>query len=175
MLRGGIGNPVVAYILEFLSASGVVYLLLTFYPQHRLLWAMTSIALVLTPKSEESRALIYARIRANILGSLVGFVIMLIHEPNIVLFCVGAVATILLCKALRMYATVRSAVVALIIIMVPVYSDAHTRIALERMICVITGCVVALLVTVFFDVLIGFLSREPWKGRVSGPGPSDEA
>jgi uncharacterized membrane protein YccC len=157
MLQGGAKNPVIIYILEFLVASSVAYLLLTLFPEHSLLWSMTSIALVLTPKSEESIALIYGRITANILGSLVGFVIMLIHEPNIYLFCFGAVATVLLSKYLKVYTTVRSAVAALVLIMIPAYHEPRTMMAIERILCVIVGCVIALLVTILFDLLIAGL------------------
>jgi uncharacterized membrane protein YccC len=168
-------NPTTIYILEFLSASTLAYLLLLLYPQHRLLWAMTSIALVLSPKSAESKSLLVDRIKANILGGLIGFSIMIVHEPTIVLFCLGAVLTILLSRQLKIYRTVRTALVPLVIIMIPAYREARTIVALERMSCVIIGCVIAFLVTILFDYILSRISL-PDQGGFAGRKPeTDEA
>lgn len=175
MFKGGERNPLIIYILEFLAASGAAYTLFTIYPEHRLLWSMTSIALVLTPKSEESRALIYGRIKANILGSLVGFVIMLIHEPNIILFCAGAVAAILLSKYLKVYKTVRSAMVALVMIMIPSYQEPRAAVAIERIVCVVVGCAIAFLVTLLFDFLLAKSAEGAALDAGPGKADSDEA
>ena len=150
-----LNNRVLIYIAEFLCASATAYLLVVLFPQHRFIWAMTSIAFVMAPKSDDSKALIYDRIKANILGSIVGFALMTIpFLPAVALLCGGIVLTILLSRALKIYKTVRSALVALVIIMIPSYHDPGTIIALERMLCVIMGCLIALSVTVLFDYAI---------------------
>jgi len=50
--------------------------------------------------------------------------------------------------------TLRSALAALIIVTLQVEQTRHWYIALERVICVVTGCVVALLITVIANQLI---------------------
>ena len=163
-------NPTILYILEFLSASSLAYLLLLLYPQHRLLWAMTSIALVLSPESAESKSLLVERIKANVLGGLVGFSIMIVHEPTIYLFCLGTVLTILLSRQMRIYRTVRSALVPLVVIMIPDYHEARTVVALERMACVVIGCTIALATTLLFDFILAKISppRPPAAGGERG-------
>lgn len=93
-------------------------------------------------------------IQANIQGALVGFFMMLIHEPAVVLFCLGTVLTILLRRHLKIYRTVRSALVASVFITVPPYQELRKIIALERMVCVIIGCIIALLITLLFDYIL---------------------
>lgn len=168
-------NTITIYILEFLSASSLAYLLLLLYPRHRLLWAMTSIALVLSPKSAESKSLLADRIKANILGGLVGFSIMIVHEPTILLFCLGAVLTILLSRQLKIYRTVRSALVPLVVVMIPAYHEARTIVALERMSCVVIGCVIALLTTLLFDYMLSRIVPPAPTGFAGRKQEADEA
>jgi uncharacterized membrane protein YccC len=163
------------YILEFLCASGIAYLLVLMYPQYRLVWAMTSIAFVMSPKSDESRALIYGRIKANILGAVIGFAVMLIELPTVVLLGIGIVFTIFLTRHFKLYKTVRSALVALVIIIVPAYSEPHTSVALERAVCVLIGCVIALLVTFVFDSLISKYIPYNFETKAYAKPSSDEA
>jgi uncharacterized membrane protein YccC len=75
-------TPFLVYILEFLSASAIAYTLLILYPQHKLIWAMSSIALVISPKSAESKVLVFDRVRANIIGAAVASLLLLFFDPN---------------------------------------------------------------------------------------------
>ena len=166
MLEEYLKKPVFIYILEFISATIVCYALYISYPQHRLIWAMTSISLVLTPKSEQSRALIYSRIKANLLGAFTGLLLLMIHKPGIIVFCLAAILTILLSNVFNIMDSVRSALVALIVIMIPEYRESSYVVALERVVCVVTGCVIALIVTYLFDFILIKLS-EPDSGKLS--------
>lgn len=168
-------NTTTLYIIEFLSASSLAYLLLLLYPRHRLLWAMSSIALVLSPKSAESKSLLVDRIKANILGGLIGFSIMIVHEPTILLFCLGTVLTILLSRLLKIYRTVRSALVPLVIVMIPAYQEARTIVALERISCVVIGCLIALLTTLLFDYILLNISTPAPEGFAGRKPETDEA
>jgi uncharacterized membrane protein YccC len=175
MFTAYVMNPTAIYIFEFLSASAIAYALLILYPEHRMVWAMTSIALVLTPKSDGSKSLINDRIRANILGAMVGFLIMIIREPTIYLFCLGTVLTIVISKYLNIYRTVRSSLVALVIIMIPVYHDPRATVAMERLFCVIIGCVIALLITLLFDFILSKTSQPAPTGFARGKPDADDA
>ena len=149
------------YMAEFFLASGVAYLLVTLYPQHRLVWAMTSIALVLSPKSAESQTLIYDRIKANLLGAAVGYVALVVHEPIPVPFFAGVVLVVFLSRRLSIYPTVRTALVAFAILVVPEYEESRTVIALERMVCVGIGCLIALATTLLADLLLTRCTARP--------------
>jgi uncharacterized membrane protein YccC len=149
------GHPVAVYILEFWTASAAAYGLLLLYPRHRLVWAMTSIALVLSVKSSDSQKLIYDRIKANVLGAAVGGVLMPVPLPDFLLFCAAVCCTVLGCKYLGIYPTVRTALVALVVVMIPPYEEGRTMVAVERVSCVAIGCLIALAVTWLFDLLLG--------------------
>jgi hypothetical protein len=57
----------------------------------------------------------------------------------------------------------------------PVYHEVRTIVALERMSCVIIGCVIALLVTIVFDYILSRISP-PAPGQFAGRRPeTDEA
>lgn len=136
---------------------------------------MTSIALVLSPKSDESRALIRDRIQANLLGGGVGFVFVLLHEPTVVLFSIGVVLTVLLSRQLKIYKTVRSALVAFVIITIPAYPETRAVIAVERLACVVIGCVIALLVTLLADYLLARYASTALERPARVETRSDEA
>jgi|WetSurMetagenome_2_1015567.scaffolds.fasta_scaffold896002_1 uncharacterized membrane protein YccC len=162
------GHPVVVYILEFWAASAAAYGLLLLYPRHRLVWAMTSIALVLSVKSSESKKLIYDRIKANVLGAVVGGLLMLVPLPDSVLFCAGVCCTVFCCKYLGIYPVVRTALVALVIVMIPAYEEGRMIVAVERVSCVAIGCLIALAVTWLFDFLLGKIAAPEEKPAAGG-------
>jgi len=161
-------HPVTVYILEFWTASAAAYGLLLLYPRHRLVWAMTSIALVLSVKSPDSKKLIYDRIKANVLGAAVGGVLMPVPLPDFLLFCTGVCCTVLGCKYLGIYPIVRTALVALVIVMLPSYEEGRTIVAAERVSCVAIGCLIALAVTWLFDRILGKIAAAKEKPAAGG-------
>ncbi len=162
------GHPVAVYILEFWTASAAAYGLLLLYPRHRLVWAMTSIALVLSVKSSESKKSIYGRIKANVLGAAVGGILMLVPLPDFVLFCAGVCCTVFCCKYLGIYSVVRTALVALVIVMIPAYEEGRTIAAVERVSCVAIGCLIAFAVTWLFDCILGKIEAPEEKPSAGG-------
>ena len=152
-------TPFLVYILEFLSASAIAYTLLILYPQHKLIWAMSSIALVISPKSAESKVLVFDRVRANIIGAAVASLLLLFFDPNMTLCCFGILLTIMVSKVLKVYKTVRSALVTFVIIMIPAYEGSRVMIALDRLFCVIIGCAIALTITFLVDTIIDRIFR----------------
>jgi uncharacterized membrane protein YgaE (UPF0421/DUF939 family) len=65
----------------------------------------------------------------------------------------GALITILVVTTLNILPTVRSALAAVIIVLFYEEDNAAFQFAVERAICVCIGCLVALLLTLLFDVL----------------------
>ena len=89
--------------------------------------------LVIAPNSEESNSLAFDRIKANILGSLIGLLLFLIRIPNLFLICIGVMLTIVIGVLLKLHAALRSALAALVIVMVHEEGKNSTwHIALER-------------------------------------------
>ncbi|MEO7427704.1 MAG: FUSC family protein [Fibrobacteria bacterium] len=130
------------------------YALYRAFPQHQFFWSMISIMLVLAPDGGDSTKLAFERMEANVVGSTIGMLLYLLHKPNLLLLCMGVVITIAVGTKLRLENAIRSALVSLIIVMVGEQQNNSWRIALERIGCVIAGCVIALLITFAFNFLL---------------------
>jgi uncharacterized membrane protein YgaE (UPF0421/DUF939 family) len=124
------------------------------FPQHQFFWSMISIMLVLAPDGGDSTKLAFERMEANVVGSTIGMLLYLLHKPNLILLCVGVVVTIAVGTKLRLENAIRSALVSLIIVMVGEQQNNSWKIALERIGCVIAGCVIALLITFASNFLL---------------------
>jgi uncharacterized membrane protein YgaE (UPF0421/DUF939 family) len=112
---------------------------------------MISVVLVIAPDGTSNRLAI-DRMKANILGSSVGLFLFLIHQPNLFLICVAVILTILIGTFLKLNNALRPALAALIIVMIHEEQQNSTwHIAIERMGCVMFGCVIGLLITIVFN------------------------
>ena len=120
---------------------------------------MLYIAIVISPKREKTRALIYDRVKANFIGAFIGALILLLIKPTLLSFCAGATITILLCNSFKMIDSARSALLTLITVIIPESKDPHYVVAVERVITVTLGCSIALLVTIIFDYFLMKYSR----------------
>jgi uncharacterized membrane protein YgaE (UPF0421/DUF939 family) len=113
---------------------------------------MISVVLVIAPDGKDSNRLAFDRIKANILGSSVGLLLFLIRIPNLFLICLGVMLTIAIGIFLKLNSALRSALSALVIVMIHEEGENSTwHIGLERMGCVIVGCIVGLLITLAFN------------------------
>ena len=140
------------YILECILGLCICYTLYKCFPQHQFYWSMISVVLVIAPDGKDSNRLAFDRIKANMLGSLIGLLLFLIRIPNLFLICIGVMLTIAIGTFLKLHAALRSALSALIIVMIHEEGQNSTwHIALERMGCVIIGCVIGLLITLAFN------------------------
>lgn len=152
-------NPVFIYILEILSASLICYFLYLSFPQYQFIWAIIYIPVVISPIREKSRLLVFSRIKANFIGASVGFLILLLFQATFISFCIAAIATILLCHALKIIATARSALLTLVSVAIPQHIEPLHVVAVERIVFVTCGCLIALSVILFFDRLVIVLSQ----------------
>ncbi len=142
------------YILEVLAACLICYLLYLAFPGYKLIWALIFVPVVLSPIRDKSRKLALSRIEANFLGASVGFLLLLAGKPALLSFCLGAAATILICHALSIVDTARSALLTLVTVAIPQYTEPGYVVAAERILFVTTGCLIALLVVLATDRLL---------------------
>jgi uncharacterized membrane protein YgaE (UPF0421/DUF939 family) len=113
---------------------------------------MISVVLVIAPDSKDSNRLAFDRIKANILGSSIGLLLFLIRIPNLFLICIGVILTIVIGIFLKLNSALRSALSALVIVMIHEEGPNSTwHIALERTGCVMIGCIIGLLITLAFN------------------------
>lgn len=78
-------------------------------------------------------------------------ILFLIPIPNILLICIGVALTILVGIALKLDNTLRSALAAMVIVLIEENQAHDWLIPIERVICVCIGCFVALIITFVFS------------------------
>jgi uncharacterized membrane protein YgaE (UPF0421/DUF939 family) len=142
------------YLASCLAGVLICYGLYASFPSYPFYWAVVSVVLALSPDNNTKQA--FSRIKANILGCTIGICLFPLHLPEIGILLLGVLIIIFLGLWLHITDTLRSSLAALVIVTMQVEQGKHWYIALERMVCVITGCVVALLLTILFN----YLARE---------------
>jgi uncharacterized membrane protein YccC len=140
------------YALECIIGLCVTYTLYIYFPLHQFYWSMISILLVISPDGKGSNQLAFDRMKANILGSSIGLFLFLIHQPNLFLISVAVILTIIIGTFLNLNTALRSALAAVVIVMIHEEGQTSTwHIAVERMVCVIIGCILGLMITLAFN------------------------
>lgn len=139
------------YILKCLVGVSIGYLLLRTFPQQsgQSLWLLISILLSITHDNNSKVA--YDRMKANVLGSVVGLFAFFLHDPaNLLTISIGVTITIAICFWLKLMDVSRTALVALIIVVF--FDEAHRSWsgALERVASVVAGCVIGLVINFIF-------------------------
>jgi uncharacterized membrane protein YgaE (UPF0421/DUF939 family) len=141
------GN-VFQYILKCIIGTSVCYDLYIRFPNYPFYWSMLSVALVFTV--ENKNELVYDRMKANFLGCIIGLILYFIPLNSLSLIIIGIGLVIYMGTILRLGNAIRTALAALIIVVVKQGIEKEWWIALSRMICVVVGCLVALVVTLGF-------------------------
>ena len=151
---------IVLYIVKCIVGFSICYALYLAFPQHQFYWSMLSVLLVISPEEDLSHRLAFDRMKANLLGSTVGIVVFLGHVPALVGMCLGIVIVIAAGMMLNISNATRSALASLVIVLMHEQQESSWNIAVERMLCVIAGCVIAIAVT----YIAGFVFRGGSKG-----------
>ena len=146
------------YNLKCFAGVTVGYILYEAFPQYsgQYLWMLLSILLSITHDNNSKVA--FDRMKGNILGSAVGLFAFFLHKPpNLLTICAGVAMTIAICFKLNLIGVSRTALVALIIVML--YEEAHSSWegAVYRMASVVVGCLIGLVINYAFrKVTIAF-------------------
>jgi uncharacterized membrane protein YgaE (UPF0421/DUF939 family) len=148
------------YILKCVSGASICYALYRAFPNHQFSWSVVSVLLVIAPESADSIRLAFDRMKANILGASVGMTVFIVHTPEFISLCVAVVTTILLATFIKLGGASRSALAALAIVLIQENEKNTWRSALERMGCVVTGCIVGLIVTVIFSKIESYIRNK---------------
>lgn len=140
----------ILYILKCLAGLAICYLLYKQFPAYPFYWSIVSVVITISPDSNNKLA--YDRIIANVLGCAVSLCLYPVHASPLFLLCGGVAITIILATWLKLTAVLRSALAALVIVIIT-EGEGHKNwmVALERVACVIIGCAVALIVTLIFN------------------------
>jgi uncharacterized membrane protein YgaE (UPF0421/DUF939 family) len=149
----------IPYLLKCLTGVIICYILYKEFPQYPFYWAIVSVVVALAPDNSNRQA--YDRMKANILGCAVGLSLYPVHIPNLVLLCLGITFTIAIGIALRLTSTLRSAMAALVIVLIHEEQVKEWYLPLERVLCVVAGCLAALIVTLIFNKVPRIFRRKP--------------
>lgn len=142
------------YILECVAGTAIGFYLYRFYPTLGA-WALISIILVLAPDRKDAMTLAKTRIKANLVGAMIGLAIFFIHPVNLLMMCIGVTLSIIACELLKLQPATRSAAIAVLIITMHEPGKYFWDVALERGGGVLAGCVIGMLITwIFHTVLI---------------------
>lgn len=116
-------------------------------------WSLISVILVLSPEGKDALDLALTRIKANFIGAGTGVLILLLHIPNPWNLATGAIISLFVCDRLKLNAGARSTLAAMIIILLHQEGSMERPLwdsALSRIIAVVSGCLLALLITYVF-------------------------
>ena len=150
--------PNLVYLLKCVIGVLICYVLYIEIPSYPFVWAVISVVIAISPDNSNKPA--YDRITANLIGCAVGLALFPIAAPVWIELCLGVVLTIVIGSALKKVDALRSALAAVIIVLLNERQTSRWYIPLERVVCVVAGCVVALLVTVSFTLIDQWLARK---------------
>lgn len=143
----------VLYSTKCLLGTAICYGFYKAFPQYYLLWSIVSLLLVLAPDWDNSIALPIARIKANVTGALVGLFCFTLPFHQLVNLSIGVVITIWICTLLKFPAATRSALAALVIVLLQEFGKPMWSYALQRILAVLLGCLVGLTLTLTFQAV----------------------
>lgn len=145
------------YLLKCIIGIIICYILYKEVPAYPFYWSMVSVVITISP--DNSNKLAYDRIIANMLGCGVALCLYPIHVSSMIILCAGVAITIIAGTLLRITAVLRSALAALVIVIVTEESHREWLVALERVGCVVVGCTVALGLTLLFNVILKIFNK----------------
>lgn len=119
---------------------------------HDTIWSLLSMLLILSPDGMDSVTLAFNRIMANILGAGVGllFITLLPQMMDMWVLILVIITTLGVGYAFKLDASIRSALVAAIIITMPQDAVQSMTTPVERVIAVIAGCCIGIVITYAF-------------------------
>lgn len=115
-----------------------------------IIWVLISVMLVLSPDGSDAVTLAVTRIKANAVGGVVGFLLILLHPNMIFMMCTAVFVTVVICNLLNLEAATRTALAATIIVMTHEAGEHLWDTAVARVLSVLAGCLLGLLITFLF-------------------------
>ncbi|MBS0029665.1 FUSC family protein [Chitinophaga sp. 22321] len=115
-----------------------------------IIWVLISVMLVLSPDGSDAVTLAVTRIKANVVGGISGFLLILIHPNMLLMMCTAVFITVVICNLLNLEAATRTALAATIIVMTHEAGAHIWDTAVARVISVLAGCLLGLVITFLF-------------------------
>jgi len=141
------------YLVKCLLGGSLCFGLYAFFPHYQFLWSIVSVLLALSPDYQNSIALSVDRIKANVIGALIGLGTFLLRPTDLLSLCGAVLGTILVCTFFRLGNATRPALAALVIVLIEEKERNSWELATQRMVAVAVGSIVALALTIVFHVI----------------------
>ncbi|MFV5693529.1 FUSC family protein [Flavobacterium sp. LT1R49] len=164
LIRYSIGSDLIIYGFKCIIGFLIGYQLYMGFPQYELYWTMLSIILVISPEAKDARRLSIERFKSNLIGSGIGLFCYFIHAPNVYMLLLGIVLSIATCYLFNLMNVARTAIVALIIVLIHEQEQMSWIGAVERFISVTTGCFIGLSITIITSTVINY-----WRKKANLP------
>jgi uncharacterized membrane protein YgaE (UPF0421/DUF939 family) len=144
--------PAWLFTLKCVLGVGICYSIYKMWPGYPFNWAIISVVIGLSFDNTHKHAI--DRIIANILGCFVGLIMYIIPLPYLFQLFVGITLIILIGCKFNIADTIRSALAAFLIVTLQNKNSDLWLLPIERVLCVMTGCLVALLLNIFFNIIL---------------------
>ena len=148
----GLNSSFVNYLIRSITGFMVGYALLLSFPQYDLFWLLLSIILVISPEEKDTWKLTFERVVSNFIGSLSGLAVVFLDFRLEVKILLAILMATLLCRAFNLMRVVRSAIVAILIILIEHTGDFMSP--FERFFSVLGGCLIGLVVTLVVTFIL---------------------
>ncbi|TRX12289.1 FUSC family protein [Flavobacterium gawalongense] len=160
LIRYSIGSDLIIYGFKCIIGFLIGYQLYLSFPQYELYWTMLSIILVISPEAKDARRLSIERFKSNLIGSGIGLFCYFIHAPNVYMLLLGIILSIATCYFFNLMNVARTAIVALIIVLIHEQTQMSWIGAVERFISVTTGCFIGLSITIITSAVINYWRKK---------------
>lgn len=117
-------------------------------------WCLISVILVLSPDGKDSVSLALNRIKANLVGAGTGLLCLVFFTSNIWSMSIAVTLALAFCYLFKLDTAARSALAATIIIMMHEVGKHVWDTAFERVLAVLSGCILGLIITFVFHFKI---------------------
>lgn len=154
-----IKSPFITYIIRCVSGFLIGYSLREIFPEHELFWTLLSIILVISPDEKDAKKLTIERSKSNLIGSISGLLVFFIPLEDVYKIILGILVAIIICRIANLMNVARSAIVALLIILIEHKTDSYWAPA-QRFAFVTAGCFIGLSVTLITSFLFNYLIKK---------------
>lgn len=162
--RSFIFSPIVIFVVRCLIGFSIGFFLMKQFPQYDFFWALLSIMLVISPEGKDSPRLTTERVKANLIGALSGFVVVFLPFSLFIKAIIAITVTAIICNAIKLLDVSRSAIVAVIIILIEKPDEGYLA-SVERFSFVLIGCLIGLIVVVTTGYMIRFVHKKLLKAE----------
>lgn len=152
-------SPFIAYIIRCIAGFIIGYFIIQAFPQYELFWTLLSIILVISPDEGDAKKLTIERSKSNFIGSISGLAVFFTPLDDIYKISTGILVAISICKFFDLMNVARSAIVALLIVLMQHHTDSYWA-PVERFLFVTLGCLIGLSVTLITSYIFNYFNKK---------------